>query len=65
VTIGPRSVVACAIVDQHSTIGPDARVGRPDADLDDSAQIALVGRDSHVAPGADLPAGARLEPGSS
>jgi glucose-1-phosphate adenylyltransferase len=65
VTIGARSVVACAVVDQGSTIGPDARVGRPDADLDDSTQLTLVGRDSHVPAGADLPAGARLEPGSS
>lgn len=65
VVVEARAVVTRAIVDQRCVIGADARVGRPDADLDDSEQIAIVGRDSRVAPGADLPAGARLEPGST
>lgn len=65
VSVEPRAVVARAVVAERCTIGADARVGRPDADLDDSAQVVLVGRDSRVAPGTDLPAGARLEPGSS
>ncbi len=56
--------VARAIVDKHCRIGSGARVGSDDADLDDSAHIALLGRDSTVAPGAVVPAGARLEPGT-
>jgi ADP-glucose pyrophosphorylase len=58
------AVVARAIVDKHCRIGTGARVGSEDADLDDSEEIALVGRDSTVAPGALVPRGARLEPGT-
>ena len=59
------AVVARSIVDQRCRVGAGARVGSEDADLDDSEAIALVGRDSVVAPGVTVPAGARLEPGST
>jgi len=45
-------------------IGEGSRVGSDAADLEDSEAITLVGRDCVVAPGEDVPAGARLEPGS-
>ncbi len=54
-----------AIVDVHCEIGPDARVGDPEADLDDDDAIALVGRGSTVGGGVRVPGGARLEPGTT
>ena len=59
------SRVVRAIVDTRCEIGPDAVVGSPDADLDDSDAIALVGRGSTVGAGVHLAAGARLEPGTN
>ncbi|WP_211348708.1 glucose-1-phosphate adenylyltransferase family protein [Nocardioides litoris] len=53
-----------AVVDTRCEIGPDARVGGPEADLDDPDAITLVGRGSHVPAGAVVPAGGRLEPGT-
>lgn len=58
------AVVARSIVDQHCVVGEGSRVGSDAADLEDSEAITLVGRDCVVAPGEDVPAGARLEPGS-
>jgi len=57
--------VAASIVDKHSRIGRGARVGSQDADLDDSGDIALLGRESRVAADAVVERGARMEPGSS
>ncbi|GAA4370798.1 glucose-1-phosphate adenylyltransferase family protein [Nocardioides caricicola] len=54
-----------AIVDQDCEIGPDAGVGSPDTDPDDSDAIVLIGRGSTVGRDVTLPEGARLEPGSS
>jgi glucose-1-phosphate adenylyltransferase len=62
--VGADAIVAGAIVDRHCQVGAGARVGADDADLDDSDQIALLGRDSVVEPGAVVPQGARLEPGT-
>ena len=59
------AVVSRAIVDKHCRIGEGARVGADDADLDDSEAIALVGKQSTVEAGEVVPAGARLEPGST
>ena len=59
------AVVSRAIVDKHCRIGEGARVGADDADLDDSDAIALVGKQSTVEAGEVVPAGARLEPGST
>ncbi|WP_243058144.1 sugar phosphate nucleotidyltransferase [Nocardioides sp. SR21] len=54
-----------AIVDQDCEIGPDAGIGSPDTDPEDSDAIVLVGRGTTVGRGVELPEGARLEPGSS
>jgi len=59
------AVVSRAIVDKHCRIGEGARVGADDADLDDSDAIALIGKQSTVEAGEVVPAGARLEPGST
>ncbi|QZY30352.1 glucose-1-phosphate adenylyltransferase family protein [Nocardioides coralli] len=53
-----------SIVDTGCRIGDGATVGSEAADLADSDQVTLVGRDSEVTPGADVGAGARLEPGT-
>ncbi len=54
-----------SIVDTRCEIGTDARVGSGDADLDDPDAITLVGRSSSVPAGAVVPAGSRLEPGTT
>ena len=54
-----------AIVDKHCRIGRGARVGSAAADLDDSGDLVLLGRDSTSVTGRSSPAGARLEPGGS
>ena len=54
-----------AIVDRDCVVGANAEVGSPDADPDDSDDIVLVGRGSHLAPGTVLGSGARLEPGTT
>ncbi|MBZ5737165.1 glucose-1-phosphate adenylyltransferase family protein [Nocardioides mangrovi] len=54
-----------SVVDQDCVVGPDAVVGSPDVDADDPDAITLIGRGSTVGAGVTLPAGARLEPGSS
>ena len=64
-TIEEGAVVSRAIVDKHCRIGAGARVGSDEADLDDSEAIALLGLDSVVEPGERVPAGARLEPGTT
>lgn len=57
--------VATAIIDTGCEVGAGAGVGSTDADASDPDQITLVGRDSRIAEGATVPAGARLEPGTS
>lgn len=59
------AVVAASIVDSACTIGAGAHVGDPDADLDDSDAITLIGGDSTVGAGVRIAAGARLEAGST
>lgn len=54
-----------SIVDTRCEIGADARVGSADADLDDPDAITLVGRSSSVPAGGVVPAGSRLEPGTT
>jgi glucose-1-phosphate adenylyltransferase len=65
VTVESGATVSRAIVDKRCSIGKGARVGSDDADLDDSDDIALVGNDAVIAPGAEVPRGARLEPGGT
>lgn len=64
-TVRAGAAVYRSIIDRDCEIGADAVVGAPDADLDDSDAIALVGQRSTVAPGVRLDAGARLEPGTT
>lgn len=54
-----------SVVDRGTSIGRDAVVGSPDADLEVDEGVTLLGRDCLVGAGAHVPAGARLEPGSS
>ena len=57
--------VCAAIVDTRCVIEAGAQVGSPDADLESSDEIALVGRDSVVTENSRVDAGARLEPGTT
>jgi glucose-1-phosphate adenylyltransferase len=60
------SRVHWAVVDARCAIGPDARVGDPDADgTGDPEAVTLVGQGSVVGEGVVLAAGARLEPGTT
>ena len=65
VTVESGAIVSRAIVDKRCLVGRGARVGSDDADLDDSDDIALVGNDAVISPGAEVPRGARLEPGGT
>lgn len=66
VTIRAGARVAWAIVDIDCTIERDARVGDPDVPaLDDPDAVTIVGRGSVVGAGVVLPAGSRLEPGTT
>ena len=54
------------VVDSDCLIGPGAVVGDPDADgVGDPDAVTLVGRGSTVGEGVRLPAGSRLEPGTT
>jgi glucose-1-phosphate adenylyltransferase len=58
--------VAWSIVDTDCTIERDARVGDPAVPaLDDPDAVTIVGRTSVVGAGVELPAGSRLEPGTT
>jgi glucose-1-phosphate adenylyltransferase len=57
--------VHASIVDTRCVIEADSTVGSPDADLDSSDELTLVGRDSVVSEGTKVPRGARLEPGTT
>ncbi len=65
VVVEADAEVVAAIVDKHCRIGRGARVGDSGADLDDSDDLVLLGRDSLVGEGAVVPVGSRLEPGGS
>ncbi len=58
--------VRAAVVDSRCTIGRGARVGeRPPGSRIGDDRLVLVGRDSELGRGSVIPAGARLEPGST
>ncbi len=60
------SRVHWSVVDSGCAVGPDARVGDPDADgTGDPDAVTLVGQGSVVGEGVVLAAGARLEPGTT
>ncbi|KAA1428070.1 glucose-1-phosphate adenylyltransferase [Nocardioides antri] len=54
-----------AIIDRDCVVGSDSVTGAPATDVDDPDLVALVGRGSRIEAGTELPAGARLEPGST
>ncbi len=57
------AVVRTSVLDERTEVGGGARVGsEPTARLARDEDVVLVGRDSRVT--TDVPAGARLEPGS-
>ncbi len=65
-TVRGGAHVHWSIVDTRCEVGLGARVGEPDVDgTDDPDVVTLVGRGSTIAEGVTLPAGSRLEPGSS
>jgi glucose-1-phosphate adenylyltransferase len=57
--------VDLAIVDRDCVVERGSGVGEEGADPADPDAIVLVGRGSRVTPGARVPAGARLEPGTT
>ncbi|MGD9961621.1 glucose-1-phosphate adenylyltransferase family protein [Nocardioides sp.] len=60
------ATVHWSIIDSGCTIGSGARVGDAEADaLGSSDAVTLVGQDSQVAAEAVIPAGSRLEPGTT
>lgn len=66
VVVEAGAVVRTAVLDERVVVGRDARVGETPAGtrLTDEA-VTLVGRDSRIGRGAVVPAGGRLEPGST
>jgi len=65
VTVRSAATVDWSIVDRGTEIGTGAKVGNgnPHAVLEPE-MLALVGADCRVAPGAHVPRGSRLEPGT-
>ncbi len=57
--------INASIIDTRCVVEAVSTVGSPDADLESSAELTLVGRDCVIGEGATLPAGARLEPGTT
>jgi glucose-1-phosphate adenylyltransferase len=66
VRIEKNARVHTSIVDERSVVGRDATVGAlPEARIAKDEDVALVGRDSTIGNDAGIPAGARLEPGTT
>ena len=66
VHVGRNAHVVTAIVDDRAEVGAGATVGEPTrATRAHDGHIAVVGRQSVVGPGVVVPAGARLEPGTT
>ena len=65
VTVRSAATVDWSIVDVGTEVGPGARVGdgNPQQVLEPE-RIVLVGADCRIAPGAHVPRGSRLEPGT-
>ncbi len=64
--IGAGATVHWSVIDAGCTIGSGAQVGDADADaLNSSDAVTLIGQDCQVPPDAVIPAGARLEPGTT
>ncbi len=65
VVVEAGAVVTGALVDRGTRIGAGARVGAPLPEGFGADAVAMIGRDAVIAAGAVVPAGARLEPGST
>jgi glucose-1-phosphate adenylyltransferase len=57
--------ISASIIDTKCVLEAGSTVGSPDADLDASEELTLIGRDSVVSAGTTVEAGARLEPGTT
>jgi glucose-1-phosphate adenylyltransferase len=57
--------VNASILDTRCVVDARSTVGAPDADLESSDELTLVGRECVVGAGVTVPAGARLEPGTT
>lgn len=57
--------VSGAVLDTGVRVGRDARVGEPVGTRFADGRVVLLGRDATVRGGTSLPAGARMEPGST
>lgn len=65
VHIGAGARIATAVIDEGTTVGRGARIGTLHPGRLSDEVIALVGRDSRIAGGSVVDAGARLEPGTT
>jgi glucose-1-phosphate adenylyltransferase len=66
VVVGSGAVVAWSIVDSGCRVLSEAKVGEQwSGDDPDDDRIVLMGRDCSVAAGQSVPAGSRLEPGTT
>ena len=63
--IGSGARINASIIDTRCVVEGASTVGSPEADLESSDQLTLVGRDCVIRAGATVPAGARLEPGTT
>ncbi|MGH3369167.1 MAG: glucose-1-phosphate adenylyltransferase family protein [Nocardioidaceae bacterium] len=61
--VGEGAAVDWTVMDTGCVVGPGARVGEPGAGEPDPDHLVLVGRDSRIE--STVPAGARLEPGTT
>jgi glucose-1-phosphate adenylyltransferase len=57
--------ISASIIDTKCVLEAGSTVGSPDADLDSTEELTLIGRDSVVSAGTTVEAGARLEPGTT
>jgi glucose-1-phosphate adenylyltransferase len=57
--------ISASIIDTRCVLEAGSTVGSPDADLDSTEELTLIGRDSVVSAGTTVDAGARLEPGTT
>jgi glucose-1-phosphate adenylyltransferase len=64
-TVRAGATVDWAVLDQGCVVEADAVVGAAAAEVADDDGLVLAGRGSRIAAGVRVPAGARLEPGSS
>ena len=65
VTVRSAATVDWSIVDRGTEIGTGAKVGNGNPqEVLEPERLALLGADCRIAPGAQVPRGSRLEPGT-